>query len=314
MTTVSDERILVTPRALSRDPGNVINLLQGLALVPVLGPAGQQPSREELVALLPGCQGWIAGVETIDRFVLEQAVDLRVISRFGTGVDGIDLPAADRLGIQVRTARGANARGVAELALSMTLSALRGIPEASAALREGRWSRRMGREVEGLAVSTIGYGAIGQSFTRLMSALGADVSVVDPFFEPAAIEALEVQQLPDVATAFAHSDVVSLHCPTPDDGQPIVTDTTLLSVRPGCILINTARAELVEDGAVLAALQDGRLSWYAVDAFSTEPPTQSQLLQHPRVLATPHIGAYTEQAVDRTLRMSVEELVKGLRP
>jgi D-3-phosphoglycerate dehydrogenase len=310
---MSGDRVLVTPRALTRKPLKAIDLLQQVGLTAVLGPAGQQPTSGELVALLPGCQGWIAGVEAIDRHVLEHAPDLRVISRFGTGVDGIDLRAAEHRGIEVVTARGANALGVAELALALTLSALRDVPEARSALREGRWSRSLGREVAGLSVSAIGYGAIGQSFARLMSLLGANVSIVDPLLEPSAHEASGLQRLPDIGTAFECSDVVSLHCPTPVDGHPIVTDWALSSVRPGCILINTARAELVDDDAVLAALKDGRLGSYAVDAFSTEPPVQTELLQHPRVLATPHLGAYTEQAVDRTLRMSVAELVKGLR-
>jgi len=301
--------ILVTPRSLTR---------AGLEHVPELDPlrnAGYQlvsctpgvaPEEHELAALLPGAVGWLAGVEPISGSVLEQAPDLRVISRNGTGTDNVDLPAAERLGITVARAAGANAQGVAELALTLALTCVRAVPWSSTSVKAGHWERWQGRELADTAVGVVGLGAIGGRVARLFSAIGARVQGFDPYAPDSAFA------VPTLEDAFRGADVITLHAPPPADGRPLVTDELLNLVEPGAVLINTARAALVDDEMIRSALESGRLGAYAVDAFDTEPPELTPLLGHPRVVATPHIGGYTAASVSRATADAVQNLLAAL--
>ena len=154
-------RILITPRSLTETGLDNVPELKPLRVSGyqlVAAPAGRLPTEEELLDLVPGCVGWLAGVEHIGARVLEAAKDLRIISRNGTGTDAIDLKAAERAGVRVERAAGANAEGVAELTLALALSALRHIPRSAAALRSGSWRRWQGRELPDCAVGVVGLG------------------------------------------------------------------------------------------------------------------------------------------------------------
>lgn len=302
-------RILVTPRSLT-----TAGLTQVAALDPLRergyeligSPPGRLPTDQELLELLPGCVGWLAGVEPIDEHVLAAATTLRVISRNGAGTDAIDLDAARRAGIRVERAAGANAQGVAELILVLVLCALRQIVPSAAAVRTGAWDRRLGAEIADREVGVIGIGEVGQRTAAAFAALGAGVRGFDPFPVRSPVP------LVDLATLLATSDVISLSCPPPADGRPIIDVDRLRTVPVGTVLVNTARATLVDDDAVLAALDAGRLAYYAVDVFDREPPTPSPLLHHPQVIATPHIGAYTSSSVRRATILAVDNLLSAL--
>jgi D-3-phosphoglycerate dehydrogenase len=303
-------RVLVTPRSLTTPGLGSVPELAPLrdAGYELLSPApGRIPAAHELAGLLPGVVGWLAGVEPITAAVLGAAPDLRVISRNGTGTDAIDLPAAEAAGVAVLRAPAANAQGVAELAVTLALSALRGVPWSAAGVQEGRWERWRGRELADVRVGVLGLGAVGERVARLFTALGSAVTGADPVAAPAGVRRVGLDEL--VAT----SDVLTLHAPAPADGRPVLTGDLLATAPAGAVLVNTARASLVDDDAVLAALRSGRLSAYGVDAFPTEPPVLGPLLRHPRVLATPHIGGYTDASVRRATRCAVDNLLQALR-
>lgn len=303
-------RILVTPRSLSEvGLGSVpeLALLRERGYELVSGPAGRTPTREELLALTPGIVGWLAGVERISAEVLHAATSLKVISRNGVGTDGVDLDAARQVGIRVERAVGANSQGVAELALTVTMMALRHVSASAAALREGRWERRQGVELADCTVGVVGLGAIGRLSSRAFAGLGARVIGFDPFVGE--IEGVELVSFEELFTA---SDIVTLHCPPSADGSPIVTATEIRLMRAGSVLVNTARACLVDEDAVLTALDNGHLDAYAVDAFDSEPPEPSRLLSHPQVIATPHLGGYTTASVRRATAQAVQNLLMVL--
>jgi D-3-phosphoglycerate dehydrogenase len=149
----------------------------------------------------------------------------------------------------------------------------------------------------------VGLGAVGRRVHGIFSALGSTVVGYDPFAKPGEIPLLSLPELLSV------SDVVSLHAPPQENGEPLISVAQLDLLPQDAVLINTARAALVDDGAVLAALKRGRLSAYAVDAFDTEPPEVSELLKHARVIATPHIGGYTDGSVSRATSAAVDNLL-----
>ena len=260
---------------------------------------------------MPGCAGWLAGVEKITDKVLREARGLKAISRNGTGVDSIDLEACKRLGIAVLRADGANARGVAELTLGLLLSLLRSIPASSAAMKAGGWERSYGIELEGRTLGVIGCGKIGKLVARFALALDMHVLGYDAYpdatFAPS--PRFRFAALDEV---LASSDALTLHCPHTPGEPPLINPRSIAKMKKGAYIVNTARAGLVEPAAVLRALEEGRVSGYAVDAYDTEPPAPSPLLSHKKVITTPHIGAFTVESVSRATRAAVENLLAAL--
>lgn len=302
-------RVLVTPRSLTAVGLDAVEELEPLRDrgFDLVGPApGCLPDDEELLELVPGCVGWLAGVERINATVLDSATGLRAISRNGAGTDAIDLEAAARVGVTVLRAAGANAQGVAELTLTLVMCALRHVVSASSALKAGRWERTKGSEIADRTIGVVGLGAVGRRTATIFTALGAQVVAHDPFAQEPTVPVVGLDEL------LATADVISLSCPPPRDGRPIIDSARLARVRRGSVLVNTARSALVDDDAVLAALEDGTLSTYAVDAFDSEPPEPSRRLGHERVIATPHIGGYTHTSVRRATSMAVDNLLAAL--
>lgn len=305
-------RILVTPRSMTRTPPAELPELAPLVergWEIVSGPAGKLPTEDELCDLVGDVDGWIAGVEQITARVFDQAPKLRVISRNGVGADAVDTDAARVHGIEIVLARGANSQGVAELAVAHILNGLRDITGANAVLHDGGWERRLGREVPDLRIGVLGFGAIGRIVAGTLAAMGADVVAHDPFVPVEGIPGVRSGTAEDV---FAGTDVVSLHIPPAADGTPAVGAAQIAAMRPDGILVNTARAALVDHDAALAALEDGTLVVYAVDAFDQEPPELTPLLQHPRTVMTPHLGGYTAASTRRASELAVLNLVTSL--
>ena len=307
------KRILVTPRSLTARPGDGLAMLADAGFELVFSPPGRQPTEAELMALVPGCAGWLAGVEPITAGVLDAAGDLRVISRNGTGVDSIDLAAAAARGVEVRTAAGANARAVAELTVALMLAGLRNLPDSIAGMKAGEWVRREGRELSAATVGLIGCGAIGRNVARMLSGFGTTIRAYDvrpdPRFAPSDRFAWT-----DLDALAAESTIVSFHTPA-DPGAPPLFDADRIARLPhGAGIVNTARASLVDEAALLAALDDGQVGWYATDVFDIEPPGLTALVAHPRVIATPHIGAFTAEGGREAVRIAAENLIAALGP
>lgn len=302
-------RILITPRSLTLggiESKPELDPLRAAGYELVSAPNGRTPSEDELLALVPGCVGWLAGVERIPETVVNAASDLRIIARNGVGTDSIDMPRAAANGVAVTTAAGANAQGVAELAVTIALACIRQVPWSAASVRSGGWERWPAKEISEITVGVVGLGSIGRKVAQMFHALGATVVGFDPYSSAESIRALDLDELVAVA------DVVTLHAPPLDNARALIDSDRLARFTQGAVLVNTARASLVDDVAVLAALEDGRLSAYALDAFEQEPPDLTPLLLHERVVATPHIGAYTSASVRRATMMAVESLIEHL--
>lgn len=300
-------KVLVTPRSYARES---LDRLRAAGYELVLGPAGRHPTREELLELLPGCAGWVAGVEKIPAEVLQAAPDLKVISRNGAGVDNIDVQAAQRLGIRICRAEGANAQGVAELTLGLIFALLRFIPFCDYHLKNKRWQRPHGTELAGKTLGVIGCGRIGGRVVRMALSLGMAVYAFDPRHRPD-LTSLSNFHWTALEEVLRRADILSLHCPPQSDG-PLMNAARLQCLKEGAYLVNTARADLVEESAILDALESGRLRGYATDVFPQEPPFDYTLIQHPRVVATPHIGASTGESIGRATRIAVDNLLEAL--
>ncbi len=303
-------RVLVTPRSLTRTPDPALHRLEEAGLALVFSTAGETPDESELLRLLPGCVGWIAGVEPVSAHVLRQARGLRVISRNGSGVDNLPLATAAELGIAVLRADGANARGVAELAVGLMLASLRSIPWSDASLKAGQWTRRPGEEIGGRTVGVVGCGAVGRLVVRAALGLGARVLGFDPIRHPSLVPG-DGFRWSTLEELLLEADIVSLHCPLPADGC-LLDAERIGRLRPGCHVVNTARAGLVDEAALEAALHAGRIGGYATDVFAVEPPPSSALLRDDRVIATPHVGGLTAESVRAATAAAVDNLLRAL--
>jgi D-3-phosphoglycerate dehydrogenase / 2-oxoglutarate reductase len=220
---------------------------------------------------------------------------LRVIARHGAGVDGIDLAAAEARGLTVTRAAGANARSVAEHAMTLMLAALKDLPAVLRGMHDGKWEKtsRMTRDVDGVALGIVGYGAIGSKVARLADAFGMRVAAYDPLL-PAGPLPGPGERVTDLQALLARSEVLSVHCPLDATTRGMIGAAQIAALPRGAILIHTARGSIVEEAALLDALDAGHLAWAGIDVFAKEPLEEASLLRtHPRVLPTPHLAANT---------------------
>jgi D-3-phosphoglycerate dehydrogenase len=226
---------------------------------------------------------------------------LRVIGRAGVGVDNIDLAAAQQAGVIVVHAPQAAGLAVAEHALGLMLSLARRIPQSDFSMKRGEWRKGEweGAELAGKVLGLVGFGRIGRLLAERAAALGMRVLADDPWIPAESIREAGVEPAP-MDSVLERADYLSLHVPLSDDTRGILGRDAIRRMKPGARVINAARGGLVDEDALLEALEAGRLAGAALDVFEQEPPGLSALVAHPFVVATPHIGAQTAEAQRRT--------------
>ena len=233
----------------------------------------------------------------VDARLLAAAPRLRIVARAGTGVDNVDVDAASARGILVVNAPGANSISVAEHAWALMLALARSVPAADRAMKDGKWDKRrfLGTELHGKTLGLVGLGRIGREVAERARAFGMRVVAHDPFIsaEVAADLGVELLSLDDLTAA---ADVLSLHLPANADTRHLFDDARFAKCRRGVRLVNTARGELVDEGALGRAIDAGIVAGAALDVFESEPPRDWTLVSRPEVVATPHISASTEEA------------------
>ena len=305
--------ILVTPTSFARDDITLRMALELEAGEVIYNQSGKPLTSPALSDMIRGVDGMIAGLDAIDRAALECADRLKVIARYGVGVDAIDLGAAREKGIVVTNTPGANSASVAELVVGLMLSLARSIPAAIQATRSGEWPRTKGISLKGKTVGLIGFGAIGRQVARMLGGFDCTLLAYDPVVDEASAAVLNVQLLErDEVTSRA--DFLSLHCPVLPETRSMVDAAFLTRMKPGSYLINTARGELVDENALLASLKSGHLSGAALDVFASQPPApDNPLLLHPSVIATPHMGAHTDGAMSSMGWMALNDCLAVLR-
>lgn len=312
MKSLKECRVLVTPTSFGKDPALKQAVESAVGEV-VYNPGGKPLKSGELRGLLAGCDGYIAGLDEIDRGALAGADRLRVIARYGVGVDNVDLAAAAEKGIIVTNTPGANAVSVAELTVGLILAMARNLVEAALATREGRWPRLNGLSLEGKCVGLLGFGAVGRQVARRLGAFDCRILAVDPYLTPGAAEQAGVRST-GLEEMLAAADFVSLHAPLTPETREIVNERFLGMMKPGAALVNTARGELIHEPALVAALESGRLRGAALDVFPHEPPDPAHpLLRFPQVLVTPHCASHTDGAIRKMGEMAIAECLAVLR-
>lgn len=248
---------------------------------------------------------WIAGVAPITSEMLDLAPNLKIISRYGVGVDSVDLIAAKDRGILVSNTPGANSNAVAELAISLIFAALRNLMASNSNVRSNNWTAIRGKEINGMVVGVVGYGKIGKLVSNKLNLLGAKVLSYDPYVSDPA--------LVDLSLINKSAQLVTLH--SPGDEQ-IITKDWIENAPSGQIIVNTARANLIDETSLASGIRSGKIAFFAADSISTEisggdsPLFATDLTD--KTLFTPHIGGQTDSSVDLMGSMAVENVLAFL--
>jgi len=246
-----------------------------------------------------GAVGIVSRMGRLDATVMDVAPQLKVISKHGVGVDNIDIQAAADRGIPVLVATGANAVSVAEHAFALLLATVKRILPLDAGLRAGRWEKPgySGREIAGSTMGLMGMGAIAQATGRIAKGLGLNLVGFDPYAPDSAFEELGVTRCASFEDMLAKTNILSLHCPLTDQTRQILNADTLAHMPAGGYIINTARGALIDEAALVAAIQSGHLAGAGLDTFAVEPPVPDHpFFSVPEIVLTPHIGGVTRQA------------------
>ncbi len=292
---MSDTRIAVASKSFSQHPTLRAELAARYRQI-TFNDTGKVLKGAELIAFLRGHQKAITGLDVVDDAVLAAVPELTVISKYGVGLDMIDLAAARRRGVSVRWTPGVNRQAVAELTIAFMLDLGRSIVPLAREMPEGGWRRPGGRQLSSSTVGIVGCGHVGQTVARLCRAFGSrvlahDVVRYDEFYRDA-----DVQPVP-LDVLLSESDIVTIHVPLDRSTRDLIGAGEIARMKASAFLINTARGGIVDEHALKSALMERRIAGAAFDVYDVEPPADRQLLGLPTFVGTPHIGGSTGEAV-----------------
>ncbi len=305
-------KVLITPKSFAQSGQEALQLLRDEGFTLVLNETGRTFSEEQMAAQCAEVDAVIVGIDPMTGNVLRSARNLRAISKYGAGLDNIDLKTAQELGVKVDRAAGTNATSVAELAVGFFFALARQIPVISAKNKTGGWERRRGVELRGKTAGIVGLGNIGKEVARMAYGLGMNVIAYDPYIKDgdSALSDYAVK-MTDLPSLFHSSDFISLHLPLTDETRHMVNPETLEMMKPSAYLVNTSRGELIDEDALCEALQNGVIAGAASDVFSSEPPAaDNPLLAKDNFILTSHIGAFTQEANEKMALVSAQNLIR----
>lgn len=307
-------KIVVTPTSFqSASNKEAVELLEKFADEIVYNPYGRPLDGNEIISLTAGADGVIAGLDTFDRETLSRApASLKVISRFGVGCDRVDLACAREKGIIVTNTPGVNSQAVADLAFGLMLSVARSIPALHRQVIGGGWPRYTGTELYGKTLGILGLGAIGKAVSVRGKGFSMRILAYDPFFDESFAVKHGVEQA-SFNQVIEESDFISIHLPLNEQTQNCISREAIGRMKDGAILVNTARGGIIDESAAYDALLSGKLGGLGLDAFNREPPVSNPLFTLDNVVATPHTGAHTREAVSGMGILSVQNLIQVLR-
>jgi D-3-phosphoglycerate dehydrogenase / 2-oxoglutarate reductase len=301
-------RIGIGPSTFAQEDKTPLDLLRGAGVTVVPNPTGKRLNEAETMAYLTGerLDGLLAGLEPLNRRVLESArPQLKAVARVGIGITNVDTAACADLGIRFSFTPDGPTDAVAEMTLTALLAMARNLEPMNRAMHAGQWPKSIGRSLRELTVLVVGMGRIGRSVAKVLGSMGCTILACDPFL-PAGAE-LPGRRV-ELLAGLAEADAVTLHA---SGDKPLLTDAEFKAARPGLMVLNSARGELVDEAALIRALDGGMVSKAWFDAFWQEPYS-GPLLQYPQVLLTPHTCTYTRLCRLEMETQAVRNLLRDL--
>ena len=309
------KKILITPKSFGTYKSKAYPLIEARGYQIIENTLGRTLTESEIINY--ACRevvGIIVGVDPLTASVLEQCPDLLAISKYGVGMDNIDLLKTKELGIKVRNAVGTNSISVAELTIGLIFTVTRKINIANDIVKSGNWNRVMGSELTNKNLGLVGGGQIGKEVAIRAKGLQMNVTIYDPFFKDETfLSQYQISRCNNIETIFKESDIISLHVPLSEETRGLINSQSLKLCKTTAFLINTSRGELVDEEALYAALNNKEIAGAAQDVFSSEPPLKDEkLLELDNFILTPHIGAFTQEAVEKMVMVSTRNLLEML--
>lgn len=303
-------KVLTSPSSFGQISEEPFEILKQNGFEVINNPFGRRMTAKEVMEVAPDVVGIVAGVEPLNKEVMDTLTNLKCISRVGVGMDSVNLEYAETKGIIVVNTPNGPTRAVAELTLSMTMAMLRKIPQAHASLKQGIWKKQIGNLLLDKKIGIVGLGRIGRMTAELFRALGNPVIGYDlyPNHEWASKNNVEIASLNKVLES---ADIISLHVPGNKDKSPVITGAEIAKIKTGAFLVNLSRGGVVEENALFEALSSNQLAGAAIDVFSKEPYS-GPLLTLDNVIVTPHLGSYASEGKLKMEIDAVNNLVKAL--
>jgi D-3-phosphoglycerate dehydrogenase len=290
---------------------------KGMAILSAITQVDNRPdiSAEELLQVVGEYDAMVVrGRTKVTAAIFEAAQKLKVVGRAGVGVDNIDLSAARAHQVTVVNSPKATSMAVAELALGMMFALARSLPRADASMKQGQWLKKQleGIELSGKTLGIVGMGNIGTAIAQKATPLGMKVIGYDTLVPPEEISKRGAEPA-SLAELYAQSDFITFHLPLTPESKAMVNGQSFAMMKPGVRIVDAARGGIIDETALLAALEQGQVAGAALDVFASEPPGLTALVAHPNVVATPHIGAQTAEAQDRAAEDIATEVLAALQ-
>lgn len=304
-------KILVTPRSFGKTDPGLFTRLKDAGLEIIRNETGAILDEAAIIELLRPCEGVIIGVDPLNKKVLEQAPNLRAISKYGVGLDNIDLEECARRGIKVSRATGSNSEAVADYAFALMLGVCRRVCYIDRRCRANDWSKVTSLDMFGKTLGIIGLGAIGKCVARRAKGFEMRIMAADEKWdENFAAEHNIIRS--DVDSICAKADFITLHCDLNDSTRNLINRNRIANMKETAILINTARGGLMDEESVLKALSDNRIYGAGIDVFEHEPPKNPEWRKLDNVILGSHCSASTKGAVEMMGAISVDNLLRDL--
>jgi D-3-phosphoglycerate dehydrogenase len=309
---MKEHNVLITARSFGKEVPEPMERLvkQGFHILEWREGSGLEVS--ELIGKVGQADAWIVGSYPIQAALLGNAPELQIIVKHGVGIDNIDVSAATKKGILVAIAPGSNDQAVADLTTGLLLSLVRSIPQANASVKSGRWERFQGFGLAGKMIGIIGLGHIGLNVAKRVKGFDMEILGCDPFWPEERVREIGIVRV-DFETLIGKSDVISLHVPLTPETEGLIGEHQIALMKKGVWVINTSRGKIIDEKAMCRALVSGKVAGYATDVFETEPPKGNPLLELTNVVATPHIGSYTNDALRLLGNSVVDTILKVFR-
>lgn len=273
----------------------------------VLNPYHRMMDEEEFIGALDGVDAVILSTEKVTKKVIDASPNLKMISRYGVGLDNIDLDYCKEKNIPVTVTRGGNSNAVAEFAVTLILAASKGIGSSSYYAKNGTWKKFNGLDLEGKTVGVIGLGAIGKTVVKRLRGFDVKVLGYDLYYDEEFMQDQNVQKA-TIQDILKNADVITLHAPATSD-KPLLGEEEFEAMKDGVVIVNTARASLIDYDALLKYLNSGKVFAAGLDVHENEPEYDSRFAKYDNVILTPHNAAITKEATDKSSMMAVDNIL-----
>lgn len=304
-------KILVTPRSFAKHDPKPMEMLQEKGFEIVKNPYPRPLTEEEISELIKDVDGVIIGVDPLNKSVLERAEKLKAISKYGVGVDNIDIEYAKQKGIKVSRTVGANFDAVADFAICLMLAVARKIVVIDRECRKSNWNKIMSLEIYGKTLGIIGTGHIGKGVAKRARGFDMNIIAYDVFHDEEFAKEYGVKYVP-LEELYRKADIITLHVPLLEETKNMIGKKEFNMMKKNAILINTARGGLIDEDALYEALKNNVIYGAGIDVFEQEPPKNQKLFELDNIVISSHSGASTYEAVDKMGIMAVENLIRDL--